>query len=270
VWKKKKQGVPIGNVFEVKNIDSHIDELLKIYEIARQNAYEETSQPPLVRGEGAKFQTDRVGGLMMLQNNLNISDRRRVKDFDDDLVVPLVNKFVSFNMLYSKKDAIKSDQIKVYARGSSELLVKQMKSANASFAIQNAMHPILGTMHDTYKTLANAYRFMQFDPSDFLYEEDKARENLNKMMEAAQQNPPKSDAVEAARIRAETDMQRMQHEKELAQAEHETALMRLAMDGKIQLTKAESEFLIAQMKDRTLRQSTAAEINLKMDMGQGI
>lgn len=270
VWKKKRGAGQINTVFDIKNIESRTEELLKIYEVARQNAYEETSQPPLVRGEGARYQTDRVGGMMLLQNNMNISDRRRVKDFDDDLVIPLINKFVSFNMLYSKKDGIKSDQIKVHARGSSELMLKQMKSANASYAVQNAMHPLLGAMHDPYKTLANAYRFMQFDPGDFLLEESKARENLTNMMKSMKENPPKSDAVEAARIRAETDTLRMQHEKELAQMEHEAKLMGLAMDGKIKLTQAETNYLVAQMKDRTLRQSTAAEINLKKAMGQGI
>lgn len=276
VWKMKQTNARARDALHFIDIPIHSQEFLNVLNKAEAMAREETSQPPLVTGEGAQYQTDKVGGLAILQNNANIVDRRRVKNFDDCVIAPTVTRFYHYNMQFGNEE-IKGD-FEVIARGSVELLAKHMRGQSIEMIAELANHPIFGPMHKLYETAQRIYQNAQMEPGDYLKPKDQALKSLSEAQEAAQQvgkeGMTEDDALLAAR-KLDLEERKLEVMLRVEEIKLEGRIMEVAAREDVSLAqinatldKVRTDKEIATMKDKTERDKVSAEISFKERTGR--
>lgn len=144
VWRIKNSENPADHAFRTYNIDAHQAELANVIELARRAIDEETSMPQIAQGEQGSGVTKTAQGMALLMNSANVIFRGSVKNFDDNVTVPMLQRFYDWNMQFNPKDEIKGDY-EVDARGSSVLMVREMMAQNL-IMIANLFgdHPVYG------------------------------------------------------------------------------------------------------------------------------
>lgn len=168
------------------DIPSRQGELLAIIELCRRQIDEETSQPSL-GGDSEKVPaaTNTAMGTALWLNNFNILKMRVIKNWDDDLVEPMISDFYDWNMQFSDNDEIKGD-MKVKARGSSVLLVREMQAMNImTLAMSLGGHPVYGPWIKPGDNVREMYRASSLDPDLLVRSDAEAQEEIAAMQQAA-------------------------------------------------------------------------------------
>lgn len=229
----RKSGAPKNEPpFETYSIDSHMDELLKLIEVAKQNTDEETSMPMIAQGEQGAGVTKTMGGMSLLMNSANVVFRRIVKNWDDDMTTPNIRRMYDFLMQFSSKEHIKGDY-EVDARGTSVLLVREMQSQNLLLFLSNfSGHPVLGRYlkKEGLPALRRLVQTMSIPADDVI----KTDEEVAADDARAAKEPPMPDPA-ILKIEAEmNDKERQrEHDYTMAMVARETAMVKLAAEQNI-------------------------------------
>lgn len=271
VWRKKSDasGVPIDNAFSAFHIDSRQAELANIITMARQFIDEETSLPLVAQGESGSHQTQTAQGMSMLMNSVNVVFRRVVKNWDDDVTIPVVTRTYDWNMQFNARDDIKGDY-KVDARGSSVLLVREMQAQNL-LAMMNMFgaHPVYGPMTkhaDLYRKTVQAHSI----GADEIVLSDAEIEAWQKQQAEAGQNSP-----EQMKLQTELQIAKMDSDVKImvAQLTRDTEMMRLATSQNITLDKIKADLEKTRInqdgKERILAAEAAVQQRSGKDNGSG-
>jgi len=279
LWKaKNKSNIPMDHAFKVYHIDGRQEQLLRVIDVAKSFADEETNLPLVAQGESGSHQTQTSGGMSMLMNSVNVVFRRVVKNFDDDFTTPNIRRIYDWNMQFSPKEHIKGDYA-VDARGSSVLLVREVQAQNLmQILVQFSAHPVLGPLTKAasgYRQMAQAHMLS----ADSLVKTD---EELELEAKQAAENPPPPDP-ETMKIQAQMELSNMELEGKIALAEmdRETKLMALAAQNDMRLedlrTKLGMHQIAIDSKERMEQHKTAskerifaAEAGMKQKYGEGI
>ena len=107
----------------VYNIDSHIDELIKIIDLFRQLGDEESTLPTWMIGQMVNNETAQATSGRMTQILASIKDI--VKNFDA-FTEKIISALYSWNMDFNPRTDIKGDY-KCKAKGSSSLIMKEVR-----------------------------------------------------------------------------------------------------------------------------------------------
>jgi hypothetical protein len=199
VWLKSGDDINTdAKPFEVFDIPSNTDELVKVIELALKFIDETTSLPLIAQGEQGAHITQTAGGMSMLMNSANVIFRNVVKNYDDDMTTPNIRRLYDWNMQFNSKEEIKGD-MQVEARGTSALLVRELQSANLMVMTERwSSHPILSLALKVYDTMRMTVQSMSINPDDVLGTRDDFE---NKLKEQAQ-NAPQDPRIAAAQIDA--------------------------------------------------------------------
>jgi hypothetical protein len=227
--------------------------------------------------------------MQLLMNIANVVLRRIVKQFDDMVTKPHIRRYYDYNMLYNENEEIKGD-FTIDARGSSALLVRDIQNQAFLNLLAAGANPIYGVYLDTQKLFEKALQAQHIDPAEVF----KSEEEIEKIKEQ-QQQPQAQQAdprIEAAKIRAETDiakvqaqnqgdMAELQTREKLAQLSYQQRMEELAMQREIEMLKManvqnltleqiKAKLADTAMRERGKKEIYAAEQNLKMTTGSGI
>lgn len=278
----------INKAFATFDIPSHLSELLAIAEAAMKYSDQETSMPQLMGGENGTA-PETVGGMVMLYNNANAVLRLRVKLYDDNITTPHIGRHYDWQMAHNPKASIKGD-FEVDARGSSALLEKDIQN-QATLNLSNVTsNPRYQPFLDPKEELKVVLKAFKVQPQDIMLSDDQIKKN--------EENPapaPADPRIEAAKIKAEVDMQKLADQKEVRaltekqieynkqreQGEFDIAMTEASINRDSTLLKLEADQRMAAdataAKERltlleidTKRQLFNAEAALKTQMGQGI
>jgi hypothetical protein len=126
-------------VFKTFDIPSNQKDYEAIIMLGLKFLDEETSLPMLAQGEKGTA-PDRVGVATILINSANTVLRKKLKNFDDQLTIPHIGRYVDWNMQYSPKDEIKGD-MEVQARASGALLERDIQNQGAANLLALAKDP---------------------------------------------------------------------------------------------------------------------------------
>lgn len=287
IWFATDDMDDVRKSFATFEFSSHQQELAGIIEMATQLADAETGVPQLLQGEQGAA-PDTVGGMTMLMNSANVVLRRLVKQFDDMITRPHIRRYYDFNMLYSEDEEIKGD-FSVDARGSSALLVRDVQNQAFLNLLAAGANPVYGEFLDNKKLFEKALQAQHIDPAEVF----KSDEEIEQAKEAAaQQQPPTDPRVEAAQIRAQTDIEKVKAQNEGDMAELQTRLMikqadiaarreevqmqreiemlRLANAQNISLEQVKAQLAQTAIRERSKKELFAAEQRLKLVAGSGI
>ncbi|KQT54641.1 hypothetical protein ASG43_03375 [Aureimonas sp. Leaf454] len=255
VW-RAKAGIPQDRrAFQVAEIPMYQAELANIVAISKQFIDDMTGMPSIAQGEDGATKPERTAqGTALLMNASNVTFRRIVKRFDDDVTEPNIRRFYDWNMQFSDKDEIKGDY-GVDARGSSVLLVREMQAQNLMIiALQLGAHPVYGPMLKNKALLRKLFQAHMISGDEVLLTDDEIDAVLAQAAAAqaqAEQEPVDETAaqlkmeeleVRKSEIAAKIEIANMDAGTRLKVAElsHETQMMQLAEAKNMEMDKLEA------------------------------
>lgn len=248
--------------FELIQPDMNQEQLANIIAMARAQIDDVTSMPQIQQGEQGEQTTKTVGGMAMLMSSGNVTYRRIVRNWDDDVSSPVIRRMYDWNMQHSDKEAIKGDYA-IVARGSSVLLVREMQAQNLQWLMANFQEDPLIDIEEVKKAF---FRALLMSADQFIRSYEEQEEWLAQQAERA--GPTEADLkakeieVLSARIDADVAIAEMRvaTDQMIARTRHETAMMTLAETMNIEVEKLDAMMRksreAAQQEDRVI----AAEI----------
>ena len=288
IWFATDDMVDVRNAFATFEFNSHQTELAAIIKMAMDLSDQESGVPALVQGEKGNS-PETVGGMQMLLNSANVVLRRLVKQFDDMITKPHINRYYDYNMLYEDDESIKGD-FQIDARGSSSLLVRDIQNQAFLNLLAAGSNPTYGIYIDTEKLFKKALQAQHIDPADVFKPDDE----IEKIKEAAKNPPPPpvDPRVQAAQLRTQTelkkaqiinqgDMADIQARTQMAQQadqfklqelsmEREIEMLKLSADSHLRLETIKGQLANTAIKERGKKELFAAEQRLKLAAGSGI
>ena len=239
LWKRKGAAPPDKKPFEIFDIPSHMEQLLKVIEVSKENCSEETALPMLAQGEQGTQVTKTAQGMSILMNSVNVVFRRIVKNWDDDMTTANIRRMYDWLMQFSEKEHIKGD-FQVDARGTSVLLVREMQSANMmAFLMNFGGHPILGKYlkDEGLPALRRLAQTMLIPADEVIKSAAEIAEDEAKAADA----PPIPDP-EMEKIAASLNLEQIRGRNaiDLEGMRRETALIKLASTQNVDLEKLRS------------------------------
>nr|BDD47856.1 hypothetical protein 29 [Burkholderiaceae bacterium] len=291
IWFATDDTDDVRKAFTSFEFNSHQAELTGIIKLANELADQETGVPMMLQGSQGGVTPDTVGGMQMLLNNTNVVLRRLVKQFDDMVTKPHIRRYYNYNMAYNDNEDIKGD-FAVLARGSSALLVRDVQNQSILNLLAAGANPVYGMFLDTQKLFERALQAQHIDPKEVFKSEAEIEQIKQNMKLKAQQGQPPDPRVQAAQIRAQTDMmkvqaqnqgdmQELQQRAEIQQSNAQLKMQELAMEREIEMLKMannnnltleqiKAKLAETAMRERGKKELFTAEQNLKLKTGSGI
>jgi hypothetical protein len=266
---KKAKAKDAFNTFE---IESHQQELSNIFEQAHRHADEETNVPQMQMGnipgetqQPAMLKT--LGGTAMWMSANNISMRRAVKNYDDNVTVPFITRMYDWNMQFNKKSDIKGDY-QVDARGTSVLLVREMQARNLMELVNAAL--VLPGGPERIKTggiLGQFAKALQVTEGEVLYSDRELEANK----EGQEDQPPDPETMKlqmqlqiAEMILQEKQIE-VQGSYEREKIQQETELTKLAVQERTDIAKLQSDYGIKKYEADWSAKKFYDEIQIKRE-----
>jgi hypothetical protein len=290
IWYATDDLDDVRKAFASFEFNSHQAELANIIEMAMGLADAETGVPTLMQGEKGTA-PDTVGGMQMLMTSANVVLKRLVKQFDDMVTKPHIRRYYDWNMLYNEDSSIKGD-FSVDARGSSTLVVRDIQNQAFLQLLAAGANPIYGKYLDSKKLFERALQAQHIDPSEVFKTDEQIEQIEEAERQAAQQGQTEDPRIAAAKIRAQTDAQRVQAQNEGDMLELNTRLqiaqqqitarreeraqmielemLKMANAQNLSLEQIKAKLGDTAIKERSKQSLFAAERRLKMQMGSGI
>lgn len=287
IWLAKDDLADVRQAFSVFEFNSHLQELLSIAQAAMQFADVESGMPQIMGGEqGSAPET--VGGMVMLYNNANAVLRQRVKLYDDAITRPHIGRYYDWKMANDPDPKIKGDY-EIDARGSTALIERDIQNQallNLANITNNPRYVPHLKEREELKAILKAFKV---NPEELMKPEDQVAQ------EQQQQQPQQDPRIEAANIKAQVDMakiedgkearalqaQQIEYNKQREQGEYDIAMTEAAINRDTTLlkldqaerlamqTQASKERLEA-LKIDNERQIFNAEAAIKVRQGSGI
>lgn len=283
IWLAKDDTEDVSKAFSVFEFNSHLQELLAIAQAAMTFADQETGMPQIMGGEkGSAPET--VGGMVMLYNNANSVLRQRVKLYDDNITRPHIGRYYDWKMANDPDPEIKGDY-EVDARGSTALIERDIQN-QALLNLANITNNARYVPHLKERAeLSAILKAFKVNPDELMKTEDEYNQF---MQQQQQQGAPTDPRIEAANIRAQVDIAKIEDAKadrafeaQKEQGEYEIAMTDSAINrdlgiAKLQETSALSREEIAarerlaSLEINNERELFNAEAALKVNQGSGI
>lgn len=197
----------IKNAFSFFGMDMMQDDLQKIIQLGMQFAEHISGLPSLLQGQQQEHK-ETLGGQQMRRNDGSTVLRRIVRQFDDKVTIPQINRYYKYILMYGEDD-MKGD-FTVFARGSSALIERDLQNESIMQMGEFVMNPAFKL--DPAKWMIQWLKSQRLDHKEFEYDD----EEWQKVVEQISAPPPDS-AVEVANIRAQMQEMQLQFNAQMAQ-----------------------------------------------------
>lgn len=241
--------VSSGNIKDaIQSVEfgNHQQELLNIYQVARQMVDEVTGIPMLQQGEQGQS-TQVLGGMSLLLQAANTVRRSQVKQWDDGITTPLITSFYDFNMQHSDNQDVKGD-FQVDARGTSALLVRE-SLANAIMNLMNmgSASPMwMQIIAPKAREVLHQWAKTQQLPESLIPTEQELQ--AYQQQQAQQQEPEKPPAQIAAEAQLQVEQIRQQGQQAKQAAQREDAQMQMHFEAQAKQAELQLKQQLAQME----------------------
>ena len=207
-WRQKgAAGQDVRELFQSFQIPNVTQQLMLVVEYAFRLAEEQSNIPLITQGQSGDTTPDTFGGQQLQDNNANQLLRDVGFGLHDSITDPLGHRMYEWLLMDPDIPDDEKGDLQVDISGAVALIEKALQR---QFVIQ--MMPMLGrpgSRLDPAKFEENLLRMNRMVPSDFQYDD----EQWKKMQEAP---PPVAPQIEAAKIRAEAQVQVAQSRDQLA------------------------------------------------------
>lgn len=197
VWRANDGSLPVSNVFGFYQINTLATELLAIFNTVKGVAEEIGGPAMAMQGsEAPSYMQAGATGVAMAFNAASVWMRRGVRAWDDQVTIPLVSRFIDWNMQYNPNDNVKGD-LKAVAKGTSALLEAEGFASRLQVLAKlsaEAGVPIRRIIAQLRKVAVS----LRLDPDELLPDDAEVK----KMEELAAKNgPPPNPELERIKMR---------------------------------------------------------------------
>ena len=264
------------------NIPNNAKIFLEVFGMMKQ-LMDEVGGPMLaMQGQDAPNFLQTATGSSIAYNAATVWMRRAVRLWDDGITVPLISRFVDWEMQYNDDPKIKGD-CKVIARGTSGLVEAEGQVQRLSMFRQLAQ----GVPMPLKRQIAQLREIavaLRLDPDKVLPDEEEIKKLEEAERKQAEQGPPMDPAMARIKVReleiADKDKQR-QHEASQADQNMQMRMAELASKENLTAEQAQDKYLtsmatleanLADKKEARAHdaQKFNAEAELRMTTGQGV
>lgn len=280
LWLADGEDVDIDKAFRTFNIDSHQNELMQIFYEAKKLAEEESNLPQVMQGaQGTAGRS--FSGLSMIMNAGNINLTRAVRYHDDRMTIPTLKRMYDWNMQFNADNSIKGDY-EVLAKGSTELMAKELQSQGLMMFLQFANNPEFAKRINIDEALREAAKSLQLDASKIIkdnatYEKEEKERALQ--AQQMQQQPQPVDPNTQAKVDAQLQVAALDKEEsddklrfkliEL-QTQTDLALQQLSLEAGMSEQEIRQKYAAAMQKNEWDAEKFYTELAYASETGKGI
>lgn len=226
VWFMTEYGEDVNKAMQFVNVPTQQDSIANIIEMSLNFADIESSLPQIQQGEMPVANNVTFGGMAMVLSAANIIQQRLSEKWDDNINVPIVERFYHYEMQYGDDSTLKGD-FEVMAGGATQRIDKQIKAQDLERIMGMA-----GSNEEFLMQIDLPEAFREWVQTTRVGNILKPREQVEQERAAAQQaaaQAPDPDLIEAqARAaQAEAAMAKIELDRELKNKELE---MRAAIE----------------------------------------
>lgn len=235
-WRNKRPGSDAKAGIQFIEIGARFQELQAVFGTSKQLIEEVGTLPAFLQGSDAPSYMQSATGASLAYTAANLWVRRAVRNWDDDIVTPMITRFFDWNMQYSEKEEIKGDS-RVRALGITALVELEGQAQRLTQFMQTASQ--MGIPPSNQMAIMREFaRAFKLDPDKVLPSEAE----IEKMKAAEQQQGPKPDPVMA---KVEMDKARMEldakiHAEDMQLRREEIAANQQVMQSRMQLEIADT------------------------------
>lgn len=259
LWIKDSPNTPMQNAFLAFQPQSRVDDIMAIYNLARQFVSDVSGLPHLEQGVAQNPMQGSGGamgmGAMSIQLTRSTAARRRqAKNFDDMIVKPIVTGFFDFNNEFSQDETIKGD-MRVVVRAASVLLVKEFQQQGLMQMMMFAQHPTFAPMFKWDEMARQLMRSFQLPPEQFVYSQDDLR-----AMQASTSGQVAEEGQGAPSGMTPEELAIKQQELALKERDQQIDMMRLDMQAQVNNQDREIQIAKLDLKSEETNAQIAARI----------
>lgn len=289
-WRNKRPGTDARQAIQFISIDARLGELQSIFSASKALIEEVGTLPAFLQGQDAPGKMQSATEASIAWTAANLWVRRCVRNWDDDVITPLITAFYDYNMQWSPKEEIKGDS-RVRALGIAALVELEGQATRMQQLAQAASG--LGVpMSTQYSMLRELSRSLKIDPDRWLPTEQEVAKikeqeqsqgpqpDVERMkLQVAQENNQMDHQVAMAGLQLkrdeiaarQQDMQaRMQLELTQAAAQQQITQHEAARRYGFDLQKAQAEIADRERERQHKAQMLNAEMQLKTQLGSGV
>jgi hypothetical protein len=275
VWEATGDMADVRQAFGVFFFPSNQQELQNIVELALRFVDLETALPMAFAGEQVG-PAETLGAVELKIDSSNVALRSRVKLWDDQITRPHLTRYYHWNMQYNESNDIKGDY-NVDPRGVSVLLAKDKAAQSILQLLQFRGDPLIGEIIDWAKAVKQLLAAQQVD----ILKPDEEIEAAMERIKAGQGQG--AGQVQAAQIRAQTDLQKEKMRQQLEESkfiagrkrdteesdrkrEHELKLALIARETKMLELAGKGDMTLQQIKAELAKTSLTLNMQRELSM----
>jgi len=219
--------------FSQFQIANNQGDLQNIIELVLKFVDLETSLPMMFQSE-KMGQPETLGATNIMVDANNVALRDRVKQFDDQITKPHLQRYYDWNMQYNPDNEIKGDY-KVDARGLSVLYQKDETAQTLMNVFKAKQDPDINLLVDWEKATKKLFSALRLNIMKSEADLQKAKQQRAKM---PQHQDPR---IEAAKLKVQGDMKHTQMVQQADQQELQFKMQQQQADMKFKAQQAEQE-----------------------------
>lgn len=245
-WRNKRPGQDARAGMQFVSIDARFGELQALFQMAKGLIEEVGTLPAFLQGTEAPSYMQSATGASLAYNAANLWVRRAVRNWDDDVITPVISRFFDFNMQYSEKESIKGDS-RIRALGIAALVELEGMAQRLTQFMQTSANMGLPPSNKM-RIMREFARSFKLDPDHVLPTEDE----IKKMQEAEQANGQQN--TDPAMMKMQLDRERMQLDAQIEQAKMQLRREEIAANAQIMQQRMQLEIADTAAKENITQQ----------------
>ena len=170
---RRQSGQP-GQALHGVKFPNTAPENMMMFDRFRQLADESTGIPSYSHGQtGVQSTTRTAAGMSMLMGASALNIKTVIKNIDDYLLKPLGEALFQWNMQFNDEAEIKGD-LHIKARGTSSMMMKEVRSQRLMTFMQTAANPSLAPFVKWHTILREIAKTLDIDPDKVINDPEKA------------------------------------------------------------------------------------------------
>ena len=281
IWFLTEYGTRVEDAIQFVNVPNNQENLSRVIEMAMQFADIESETPMI--SQNLLPQANNASGMGLVLTEANVSQRELSMAWDKYIIVPLIRRFVDYNMQYSPDPEIKGN-FEVHVGAATQRIDNQIIAQDIerilAMAGQNPRYQVQIDEEAAFRKWASASRV----GPEILRGTEEVRAEIQRMEEEAANQPPDPETLRAQAVMmreearqqeyaAEMEHTQMKYQSEMEQRQFEqqkaiTEFEEREKDRELQLLMKQADRELTLLKMAESRQTTLAQIQKDLQIAQ--
>lgn len=256
-WNVNDETRSVREAVQFIDVPSNQSELDKIYQLSRMLIDEQSSMPAIATGEGDPNAAPQTAtGVAITSGAAKVVFKRVVKNFDDNMIRPMIKRFYDWNMQYSDKNEIKGD-MQVNALGSTSLMIREQEAQIMGDVLRMIDPREIMLRIEPEEAIAKFFKSRNISTAGLL----KPEEEVEKLKEAEAQSGQMTPEQQKMQFDMQKIQMQAQQQEQKMMIEYEIAMRKLAAEQQTTVEKIkqqsgaiEMRAYIDQLKEQNRRQ----------------